>query len=190
MIITKTYYISGEIMKIKKQDKENKTEDSRPPKGTAAQKSKTVGKPSKTAKPLARKTIAEEAGISKKPIVTKTPESAANPAIFGELKAERPGIEKEHIKNRTICKATFVLPGEAAPKARTVTIVGDFNNWNRDATPLKKLGNGDFAVTVELDAGKEYRFRYLIDGHRWENDWHADRYVKSPYGSEDSVVRT
>jgi hypothetical protein len=177
-------------MKIKKQDKESTTEDSGARKGTAAQKSKTFGKPSKTAKPLARKTIAEEAGMSKKPIVTKTRKAAVTPAIFGEVKAERTGIKKEHIKNRTICKATFVLPGEAAQRARTVTIVGDFNNWNRDANPLKKLGNGDFAVTVELDAGKEYRFRYLIDGQRWENDWHADRYVKSPYGAEDSVVCT
>jgi hypothetical protein len=177
-------------MKMKKQDKENTTEDTGARKGTAAQKSKTVGKPSKTAKPPARSTIAEEAGISKKPIVTKTPKVAANPAILREVKAERPGIKKERIKNRAICKATFMLPGEAAPRARTVTIVGDFNDWNRDVTPLKKLESGDFAVTVELDAGKEYRFRYLIDGQRWENDWHADRYVMSPYGGEDSVVYT
>jgi hypothetical protein len=177
-------------MKIKKQDRGNKTEDSGARKGTAVQKSKTGGKPSKTAKPLASKTIAEAAGMSKKPIVTETAKTAAIPAIMGKVKAERAGIKKEHIKNRTICKATFMLPGKAAPKAQTVTIVGDFNNWNRDATPLKKLGNGDFAVTVELDAGKEYCFRYLIDGQHWENDWHADKYVRSPYGAEDSVVCT
>jgi hypothetical protein len=177
-------------MKIKKQDKENKTEDSVAPKGTVAQEMKTVAKPSKTTKPLARKTIAEKAGMSRKPVDTETPNAASNRAILGEVKAERPGIKKEHIKNRTICKATFMLPGEAAPRAQTVTIVGDFNNWNRDATLLKKLGNGDFAVTVELDAGKEYRFRYLIDGQRWENDWHADKYVRSPYSAEDSVVCT
>jgi hypothetical protein len=177
-------------MKTRKQDKENKIEDSGTRKGTVAQKSKTVGKAAKSAKPLARKTIAEVAGMSKKPFVTETPKAAANPAILGKVKTERPGIKKEYIKNRTICKATFMLPGEAAPRARTVAIVGDFNNWNRDATPLKKLGNGDFAVTVELEAGKEYCFRYLIDGQRWENDWHADRYVRSPYGAEDSVVCT
>jgi hypothetical protein len=175
-------------MKIGKQDKESKIEDSGTRKGLVAQKSKTVGKTSKTAKPLARETITEEAGMPKKPIITESPKAAANPAILGRGKAKRPGIKKEHIENRAVCKATFMLPGEAAPKAQTVTIVGDFNNWNRDATPLKKLGNGDFAVTIELDAGKEYCFRYLIDGQRWENDWHADKYVKSPYGTEDSVV--
>jgi hypothetical protein len=177
-------------VKIKKQDKENTTERSGARKGRIIQESKTVEKPSKTAKPLAKQTLAEESGTSKKPIVTGTPKANANPAILGEVKAEPLGIKKEHIKNRNICKATFMLRGKAAPKARTVTIVGDFNNWDKDATPLKKLGDGNFAVTVELDAGKEYRFRYLIDGQRWENDWHADKYVKSPYGAEDSVVCT
>jgi 1,4-alpha-glucan branching enzyme len=53
---------------------------------------------------------------------------------------------------------------------------------------MEKREDGDFTATVEVAAGKEYRFRYLIDGQRWENDWHADKYVKGPYGAEDSVV--
>ncbi|HAM51892.1 MAG TPA: glycoside hydrolase [Nitrospiraceae bacterium] len=97
-------------------------------------------------------------------------------------------IKKELVRSRNVYKVTFQLPGAVAPKARKVTIVGEFNNWDRQATPLKKMANGDFVVTLELDAGKEYRFRYLIDGNRWENDWHADKYVKGPYGDDDSVV--
>jgi 1,4-alpha-glucan branching enzyme len=104
-------------------------------------------------------------------------------------KAEPLGIKKEYKKSGKICRATFTLPGKAAPKARKVTIVGDFNNWDKEATPLKRLAEGDFTITLDLDAGKEYRFRYLIDGKMWENDWSADKYVKSPYGVEDSVVR-
>jgi 1,4-alpha-glucan branching enzyme len=80
------------------------------------------------------------------------------------------------------------LPGEASLKADKVTVVGDFNNWEKEATPLEKQKNGDFTTILELDAGKEYRFRYLIDGQRWENDWNADKYVKSLYDVEDSVV--
>jgi hypothetical protein len=176
-------------MKIRKQDKENTTGEKEVRKGIIIKKSRTVAKPSKTAKPLTKKTIAEAAGTSKL-VVTGTPKAAADHAISGDVKAERLKIKKEHIKNRNTCKATFMLPEEAALDAGRVTIVGDFNDWNRDATPLKKLQDGNFAVTVELDAGKEYRFRYLIDGQRWENDWHADKYVKSPYGAEDSVVCT
>jgi hypothetical protein len=34
----------------------------------------------------------------------------------------------------------------------------------------------------------EYKFRYLIDDSRWENDWNADRYIPNSFGSEDSLV--
>jgi 1,4-alpha-glucan branching enzyme len=98
------------------------------------------------------------------------------------------GIKKESTKSGKRKRVTFRLPAQAAPQANKVTIVGEFNDWNHDATPLNKTEDGDFTVTLELDSGKEYRFRYLIDGMRWENDWRADRYVKSPFGVEDSVV--
>jgi hypothetical protein len=101
--------------------------------------------------------------------------------------SETVGIKKES-KSGKRSKVTFRLPAQAAAEARKVTIVGDFNNWNREATPLRRREDGDFEVTLELDSGKEYRFRYLIDGQRWENDWRADRYVKSPFGVDDSVV--
>ena len=32
------------------------------------------------------------------------------------------------------------------------------------------------------------RYRYLLDGSRWENDWSADEYVPNGYGSDDSVL--
>jgi hypothetical protein len=98
------------------------------------------------------------------------------------------GFSKEYSISRRLCKVTFRLPAAAAPAARKVTIVGDFNDWDKETTLLKRQDNGDFAVTLDLSAGREYRFRYLIDGHRWENDWRADKYVRSPYGGDDSVV--
>jgi len=115
-------------------------------------------------------------------------ESSKASVSAGKQKAEPLGIRKEYSKSHKMCRATFRLPREAAPKAREITIVGDFNNWDKEATLLKKLENGDFTITLELDPGKEYRFRYLIDGKTWENDWRADKYVKNPYGVEDSVV--
>jgi len=121
---------------------------------------------------------------------TKKPatESSKASVSAGKQKAEPLGIRKEYSESHKICRATFILPREAAPKARKVTIVGDFNNWDKEAALLKKLENGAFTITLELDPGQEYHFRYLIDGKMWENDWHADKYVKSPYGVEDSVV--
>ncbi len=99
------------------------------------------------------------------------------------------GFEKQYLKSSPTCRVTFRLPKEAAPKAQSVTIVGDFNNWDISETPLKKLKNGTFAVTIDLERDREYQFRYLIDFKKWENDWNADKYVPNLYGDcENSVV--
>jgi hypothetical protein len=103
-------------------------------------------------------------------------------------KTKTAGIKKRYLGLGASCKVTFVLPKEAALDAETVTIVGDFNDWNRENIVMKRLKNGDFAVTLQLKAGKEYKYRYFIDGHRWENDWNADRYDPNPFGWHDSVV--
>jgi hypothetical protein len=47
---------------------------------------------------------------------------------------------------------------------------------------------GSFSVTISLKPGNEYRFRYLVDSERWENDWEADKYLPNEFGTEDSVV--
>ena len=53
---------------------------------------------------------------------------------------------------------------------------------------MKRRASGDFSVSLELEKGRSYRFRYLIDGCTFENDWDADRYETNPCGGEDSVV--
>ncbi len=99
-----------------------------------------------------------------------------------------PGLKKQYLKTQPVCKVTFKLPKDAAPDADTVTIVGDFNNWNMTETQMKKLKSGDFKATVDLACNREYKFRYLIDSSRWENDWYADKYIPNEHGSDDSVV--
>lgn len=98
------------------------------------------------------------------------------------------GMKKNYLKTKKACKVTFKLPKPAAPGATRVAVVGDFNDWNVYAHPMKKLKNGDFTVTLELEPGREYAFRYLVDEVRWENDWDADKYVKSPFGDSDNSV--
>ena len=98
------------------------------------------------------------------------------------------GIAKRYLKTKPICKAKFTLPSEAAGSARRVHLVGDFNNWSATATPMKKLKDGSFTVVIDLPQGEEYQYRYLIDDGRWENDWNADKYVRSPLGDCDNSV--
>lgn len=99
-------------------------------------------------------------------------------------------IKKRYLKSKPICKCTFTLPKKAAPNAETVNLVGDFNSWSLDSTPMKRLKSGDFKLEMDLDAGQRYQYRYLIDGEIWENDWNADDYVPVPdLAVENSVVQ-
>jgi 1,4-alpha-glucan branching enzyme len=69
-----------------------------------------------------------------------------------------------------------------------VHLVGDFNGWDKAANPMKRQKNGTFAASLSLECGREYQFRYLLDGDRWENDWQADKYLRNEFGGENSVV--
>ena len=53
---------------------------------------------------------------------------------------------------------------------------------------MKKLKKGEYTIKLDLEPGREYQFRYLIDELKWENDWNADKYVQSPYGDSDNSV--
>ncbi len=98
-------------------------------------------------------------------------------------------IKKQYLKSKSVCKVTFTLPGESAKHAESANIVGEFNDWGIYTTPMRKLKNGSFTVTIDLEPNREYQFRYLLDDQTWENDSEADKYVPTSYGdSENSVV--
>ena len=69
-----------------------------------------------------------------------------------------------------------------------MALCGEFNGWSAQDIRLERGGDGCWRATVALEPGRSYRYRYLLDGERWENAWQADRYVPNPYGSTDSVV--
>ena len=98
-------------------------------------------------------------------------------------------FKRQYLKRRPICKVTFRLNKKQAKSAKTVHIVGEFNDWDVSSTPMKRLKRGAFNAVIDLEKGREYQFRYLLNGTDWENDGNADRYVPTPYGDvENSVV--
>lgn len=84
-------------------------------------------------------------------------------------------------------RVTFELPPEV--DAEEVNVVGDFNEWDPSRDRLEERTDGRFSTTLSLEPDSEYRYRFLLDGERWENDWEADDYVPNEFGTEDSVVR-
>ncbi|MCX7023849.1 MAG: isoamylase early set domain-containing protein [Spirochaetes bacterium] len=98
-------------------------------------------------------------------------------------------LKKDYSRDGKYCVVTFVLASEAARNVGKVNLVGDFNDWNLNATTMSRNPDGSFEAAMRLEAGREYLFRYFLDGERWENDWNADKYFPSPYkDSQNSVV--
>ncbi|WP_119394203.1 isoamylase early set domain-containing protein [Salinibius halmophilus] len=99
-------------------------------------------------------------------------------------------VAKRYLKSKPVAKCTFKLPKDAAPSAQAVMIVGDFTDWLEKPIEMKKLKSGDFKAELDIEVGKEYQYRYLIDGETWENDWEADAYAQVPeLGVENSVLQ-
>jgi 1,4-alpha-glucan branching enzyme len=93
-------------------------------------------------------------------------------------------ISKKYLKTRPVSKVTFRVPATAARGANRAALVGEFNGWNPEATRMHRLKSGDFKVTLDLEVGREYQYRYLLDDRNWTNDEGADRYV--PAGVPDA----
>lgn len=94
-------------------------------------------------------------------------------------------ITKQYLKSKPVVKVTFAVPAEEAKK---VTVLGSFNEWNtKKAVALKKLKNGTFKGTVDLEKDNSYEFKYLVDGS-YVNDEQADAYAVNVFGTENSVL--
>ncbi len=50
-----------------------------------------------------------------------------------------------------------------APQAQSVSLVGDFNQWNPAANRMKQMPDGAWLLTVELKHG-HHRYAFLVDG--------------------------
>jgi len=98
-------------------------------------------------------------------------------------------IKKQYLKSKPVCKVTLSWKNDELDNADKVNVLGDFNCWDIDQSfPMKKLKNGTFKTTIDLEVGHEYNFRYLVDGEVWVNDGQADKYVPTGLGVEDNSV--
>ncbi len=90
--------------------------------------------------------------------------------------------------NNPVCKVTFSMAKDITKSAFSGNLAGDFNNWDTESIPMKKHKGGEYSVSVELIKGREYEFKYLIDGSGWFNEKEADKFVPNEFQNENSVV--
>jgi hypothetical protein len=75
-----------------------------------------------------------------------------------------------------------------APASSRVAVVGDFNEWDPAATPLRPSGDaGTWVVELRLRPGR-YHYTFLIDGRRWARDPREPPAVESDFGAPVSVL--
>jgi len=98
-------------------------------------------------------------------------------------------IQKKALKSNKY-KVSFKIDADSAKDFSTASLVGDFNNWDPSKDVMRKLKkDGSFSIQKTLEAGKEYQFKYVLDGNNWSNDPDADKFVPTEYAdSQNSVV--
>lgn len=97
-------------------------------------------------------------------------------------------VKKQYFSSKPYCKVTFRLEKKAVGGAQKASLAADFNNWQADLTPMKALKNGDFTVTVQLAKGREYQYRYVLDGSTWVTDDAAEKRVHCSYADCDNGI--
>jgi len=73
------------------------------------------------------------------------------------------------LMNQATAPESLVRFAIQEPSARSITIVGDFNDWDPAMTPLARSRDGEWKVSLELPP-KRYRYSYLVDGSTWMAD--------------------
>ncbi len=74
-----------------------------------------------------------------------------------------------------------------APEAKQVFLVGDFNDWREDSTPMTRSPSGEWTATVQLYEGI-YEYRFKTDSGRWFEDQRVGTRKPNPYGEYNSVA--
>ncbi|HWZ27692.1 MAG TPA: isoamylase early set domain-containing protein [Gemmatimonadales bacterium] len=74
------------------------------------------------------------------------------------------------------------------PEAHSVAVVGAFNDWRPEATPLADDDHdGVWDARVILPAG-QHEYMFVVDGERWVSDPLAGRYVDDGFGRQNAVL--
>ena len=94
-------------------------------------------------------------------------------------------IGTEPVQGTEQLKVTFAVPADAGDGA--VAVVGDFNGWHPTMDVLRRCG-GWLKVTVVLEPGKQYRFRYLAGDGRWFNDPEIGTYEPNGMGDDNCLL--
>ena len=93
-------------------------------------------------------------------------------------------IQREPGPDGTV-RLIFELPADLMQG--TVSVVGDFNDWQPGVTTFRGRGSVRSA-TVEVERGRRYAFRYVTEAGEWIDDEEIDGYERNDEGVLTGVV--
>jgi hypothetical protein len=89
---------------------------------------------------------------------------------------------------RTAAGSPIVQFGFVAPHASSVALVGDFNNWDPKATPLRAASTGGvWSVEVPIQPGR-HLYAFVVDGTVWRPDPAAPKATGEDFGEPNSAL--
>ncbi len=71
------------------------------------------------------------------------------------------------------------------PKAESVSLAGDFTDWEQNPIAMKKQKGGVWKATVSLEPGV-YEYRFLVDGE-WRDDADCPQRRQNDFGAENCI---
>lgn len=73
-----------------------------------------------------------------------------------------------------------------APQADTVTIAGDFNQWDATSRPMRRRKDGVWWTVLRLGPGT-HQYKFVINGVQWQEDPSNPNQVPNSLGGYNSV---
>lgn len=95
--------------------------------------------------------------------------------MIHKMRSSRPG----HVQ------IVFELPSSIW--ANQIFLTGEFNEWDEHSLPMKQDRDGVWRKSLDLPSGRNYEFRYIIDG-QWQIDFHADFFSSNIFVAQNSVI--
>ncbi|MFH1199393.1 MAG: isoamylase early set domain-containing protein [Candidatus Omnitrophota bacterium] len=73
-----------------------------------------------------------------------------------------------------------------APKAKKVSLAGNFNGWDTKSLTAKKDAKGNWTVKLDLKPG-QYEYKFMVDGS-WLTDPHCSSYTNNSFGTQNCLL--
>jgi len=94
-------------------------------------------------------------------------------------------IQKSTKRKDSKVRVTFTMP--VIDGCGCLYLVGRFNEWNESVYRMQRADDGTWALTLELESGREFQYCFRTNEGTWLNDPSAP-YPLDPFGAENSLV--